>query len=198
MCIIPNLFCITVCDGQGANVIVPGKTVEELLKNAWMAFCGCQYVSNNIHLELQHVGSFDVPLVEANFSFFDDIKEVNGYVMLSVPAVDQISFPNLRIIRGRQLIPHTPDVALAAGGKILCLRMPLLTEISTGGVYFSDKGMNGALCNIMDGSNASGYGVHWDDILNDGSSKTFDITGCAGLGKFSTNTARLICAVIYL
>ena len=177
---------------------MPGKTVEELLKNAFMEFCGCQYVSNNIHLELQHVGNIDAPLVEANFSFFDDIKEVNGYVLLSVPAVDQISFPNLRIIRGRQLIPHTPDIALAAGGKIQCLRMPLLTEISTGGVYFSDKGANEALCNVMDGSNARGYGVHWDDILNGAdSSKIFMITGCAGLGKFSSNTAKMICAVVY-
>ena len=159
-----------------------GTTVEGLLKNAHSAFCGCQYVSKNIHLDFQPAVDFDVPLVEANFSFFHEIKEVNGYIMLSIPAVDLISFPKLRIIRGKEAIPGTPNITLAVGGNIQSLYMPNLTEISTGGVYFTDNGISTALCNIVDGSNSTGYGVHWDDILND-DNKVFDITGCTGSGE---------------
>ena len=157
-----------------------------MLSNARSAFCGCQYISKNIHLDFKPVGDIDMPLVEANFSFFHDIKEVNGYILLSIPAVDQISFPKLRIIRARELIPGTEHgIALAVGGKIQSLYMPLLTEISAGGVYFTDEGERSALCNIVDGSGSSGYGVHWDDILNDDDCiKTFAITGCTGSGKF--------------
>ena len=171
----------TVCDGQDAGVIVPGTTVEELLNNARSIFCGCQYVSKNIHLDFQLVGDIKVPLLEANFSFFHDIKEVNGYIFLSTPLVHQISFHKLRIIRGRESVPDAPGITLAVGGEILCFYPPLLTEISAGGVYFSDNGYNAALCNVVDGSNATGYGVHWDDILNDDDAiKTFNIVGCTG------------------
>ena len=173
------------CDGQLANVNVHGSTLEDILSSAHSDFCGCQYISKNIHLDFLPAGDVP-PLVEANFSFFHDIKEVNGYVFLYIPTADQVSFPNLRIIRGEESVPGPGGIVLAVGGKIQSLYLPLLTEISAGGVYFTNNGDPTALCNVVDGSNASGYGVHWNDILNDDSSnKTFIITGCTGSGMSS-------------
>ena len=179
------------CDGQDAGEVVSGMTVEDILSNAYSDFCGCQYVSKNIQLDFSTAGVVDVSFVEANFSFFRDIKEVTGYVFLDVPPVDQLSFPNLRIIRGEELIPFGDGLALAVSGKIQLLYLPLLTEISAGGVFFTDEGDSSALCNVVDGSDASGYGVHWNDILNDDDSiKMFQITGCTGSGMSSLYTQQ--------
>ena len=45
------------------------------------------------------------------------------------------------------------------GGKIKSFYryLPFLTEISAGGVYFTDNNDPTALCNVVDGSDASGY-----------------------------------------
>ena len=188
ICLFSYLSIHTVCSGQDSDVVVHGQTVEEILKNAHNEFCGCQYITENIHLEFLPTGVInDVSLVEANFSFFNDIKEVHGYVFLSLPAVDQVSFPNLRIIRGRQLVPNSPSLALAVSGKIQSFYSPLLTEISAGGVFFGSKADPTALCNVVDGSDANGYGVHWDDILNDnGTTKVFQLSSqCTGSGMLS-------------
>ena len=177
-----------------ANVLIHGVTVEDILSNPHNEFCGCQFITNNIHLDFQPVGVFNVPLVEANLSFFHDIKEVNGYVLLNIPTIDQVSFPNLRIIRGKELIPGANNIALAVAGRIQSFYLPLLTEISTGGVFFINNNDPTALCNVVDGSATSGYGVHWDDILNDDNSeKYFMITGCTGSGMSSLHTAAMIC-----
>ena len=181
----------TVCEGQDAGTVVHGSTVEDILGNAYSDFCGCQYISKNVHLDFSAVGFVDVSFVEANFSYFHDIKEITGYVFLNVPPVDQLSFPKLRIIRGEESIPGASGIALAVSGKIQSLYLPLLTEISAGGVYFTDEGDPTALCNVMDGSDASGYGVHWNDILNDDNGmKVFQITGCTGSGMSSLCTQQ--------
>ena len=89
-----------------------GGTVEELLNNAHSAFCGCQHVSRNIHIDFGDLENIDdEPLVEANLTFLNEIREVNGYIFLYIPAVDQISLSKLRLIQGRESIPGAPGIA---------------------------------------------------------------------------------------
>ena len=49
-----------------------------------------------------------VTLTEANLTFFNEITEVSGYIFLQrIPSLSLLTFPHLRLIRGRNLIAGT-------------------------------------------------------------------------------------------
>ena len=136
-----------------------GSSVAEVLQNLHRDFCGCRTVDGSIQV-IMGSGFPDltsVSLTGANFTFFSEITEVTGYIFIQrMPSLTLLSFPRLRLIRGRQTFSQ---FALAIGiSNITRLYMPRLTEITNGNVIFSQN--TPPLC-----SSAS---VNWADIINSG------------------------------
>ena len=61
-----------------------GESVAILLENLHSDFCGCRAIDGNIRIVMSP--SFpdfnNVSLTEANFTFFNEITEVSGYIFL--------------------------------------------------------------------------------------------------------------------
>ena len=152
-----------------------GSTVADILQDLHSDFCGCRTIDGNIRVVMS--SSFPdlntVSLTEANFTFFNEITEVTGYILLQrIPTLTLLTFPKLRLIRGRQTISgFTLAIAFS---KIMRLYMPRLTEITSGGVSFH-SGNDPPLC--------SADSVNWDDIINSG---TYMGPTCTGQGNHAT------------
>ena len=140
--------------------VAKGSTVTEMLQLLRNDFCGCGTIDGNIHIIMssQFSDFNSVSLTEANFTFFSEITEVTGFIYIQgFPTLARLSFPNLRLIRGRETL-HS--FALIIGeSNITSLYMPKLTEITNGGVFIINN-PSWALCNVMS--------VNWNDIINSG------------------------------
>ena len=163
-----------------------GLSVAAQLEDLHNDFCGCRAIDGNIDVFMST--SFPdyntVTLTEANFTFFNEITEVSGYILLQgIPTLSLLTFPRLRLIRGRNLIAGT-NVTLAIGNSnIARLFMPRLTEITNGGVVFNTPAA--PLCSVSS--------VNWDDIISS-STSTYtgpDRTTCTGQGII-TNLSPLL------
>lgn len=136
-----------------------GSSVAEVLQNLHRGFCGCRIVDGNIRVIMgsDFPDLTSVSLTGANLTFFNEITEVTGYIFIQrMPSLTLLSFPRLRLIRGRQTFSQ---FALAIGiSNIMRLYMPRLTEITNGNVMFAQN--TPPLC-----SSAS---VNWADIINSG------------------------------
>ncbi len=99
-------------------------------------------------------------LNEHNFSMFYHLKEISGILSFdAIPATNRIIFPNLRIVRGRELLSDRYSLVLVnvdIGEFIL----PKLTEITVGSVLVEKRNSTRRLCNLKR--------VKWTDILDDG------------------------------
>ena len=158
-----------VCLGHMGNDGARGSTVADILQDLHNDFCGCRTIDGNIRVVMS--SSFPdlntVSLTEANFTFFNEVTEVTGYIFLQrIPTLTLLSFPKLRLIRGRQTISGFTLAIVFS--KIMRLYMPRLTEITSGNVILS-SGNDPPLCSVDS--------VNWDDIINNG---TYTGPTCTG------------------
>ena len=151
-----------------------GESVATLLEDLHNDFCGCRAIDGNIRIVVST--SFpdlnSVSLTEANFTFFSEITEVSGYILLqNIPTLSLLTFPRLRLIRGTETISSQALVIVSS--NIARLFMPRLTEITNGGVTFNNPAA--PLC--------SAASINWDDIISSSTSSYTGPTTCAGEGN---------------
>ena len=156
------------------NEAAAGESVATLLEDLHSDFCGCRAIDGNIRIVVSRNTFPDfnsVSLTEANFTFFNEITEVSGYILLqNIPTLSLLTFPRLRLIRGTNTISSQALVIVSS--NIARLFMPRLTEITNGGVTFDNS--VAPLC--------SAASINWDDII---SSSTSNYSGptCTGQGN---------------
>ena len=127
-------------------------------------FCGCRVVdgSLNIFRPMNETYSY------TDFEFLSNVEEIGDTLFIqNIDVSDNITLPNLRLIRGRNLIPYRIDPmgnpALFIHNVTAPVYLPKLTEITLGDVYI----VNVSFCNHR--------GILWEDILTDPNSQYQDI-----------------------
>ena len=156
------------CPGHASNQFEGGDSPEEILQNLRTRFCGCTHVSGNIRVHLD--SPTPISLTEDDFNLFYHLEQVYGHIFLDqIPRTPRIIFPNLRLIRGEELL----------GGFALILRdldvdeflMPKLTEITRGNVRLDQQDPNlPQICSLAR--------VNWRDIIEDPSFENIDSNSC--------------------
>ena len=149
------------CVGYSLEHFAPGPTVEEILANLHRQFCGCTHVIGSIQISM--IGHEDhTNLTEDSFNFLYHVEEISGVLRFeSIPAVERIVLPNLRIIRGEELIPTLEGRGIALvllETRIGAIVLPKLTEVTRGDVRFQNT--TSTMCNYKT--------VNWDDIIDNG------------------------------
>ncbi|XP_075172255.1 epidermal growth factor receptor-like [Anomaloglossus baeobatrachus] len=140
-----------VCSGS-ANRLSQMGDVEDHYKFLKKIYQGCQIVLGN--LEITHIKA------NADISFFKDIQEVEGYVLIATNEVKSIPLENLRLIRGETLYNYTA-LSIFSNYKpnstdgLKELPMRQLQEIIHGGVNIKN---NPRLCNL--------HTINWKDIVH--------------------------------
>ena len=107
-------------------------------------------------------------LNSTDFNMFYRLEQVSGAVrFVGIPDTSDIILPNLRIIRGEELVLGQFSL-LVEDSIIGRLILPKLTQITKGSVIFQNTG---SLCNYLT--------VRWTDII-DGGGTLMDGTGTCG------------------
>lgn len=108
------------------------------------------------------LGNLEITYLQANddVSFFKDIQEVGGYVLIALNAVKSIPLVNLRVIRGETLLENSSLTILSNYRRNMTyaleeLPMRQLKEILRGGVKIR---YNPKLCNL--------HTIKWEDIVH--------------------------------
>ena len=136
--------------------------MDEVLVNLDERFCGCTHVTGSIQIKLNMFGNADYAnLTEDSFNFLYHVEEISGVLRFqNIPQVSRIVLPNLRIIRGDEVITTSDGRNLALillETRIGALVMPNLTEVTRGDVLFENTS---SMCNYKT--------VNWNDIIDDG------------------------------
>lgn len=114
-------------------------------------------MSGNIRINLNMMS--DAVLNEDDFNFFYHLEEISGALFLQeFPQTIRIILPNLRIIRGEELMGGLYAMVLE-DVNINEFILPRLTEISRGSVKVSQP-TGRRWCNLTR--------VNWDDIIDNG------------------------------
>ena len=134
--------------------------MEEILRNLRDRFCGCTHVTGSIQIDM--FGNSDYTnLTEDSFNFLYHVEEISGVLRFqNIPPVSRIVLPNLRIIRGDDLIATSGGRGLALvllETRIGALVMPNLTEVTRGDVRFQNTS---SMCNYKT--------INWNDIIDNG------------------------------
>ena len=165
----PLVCCLeTPCEGYTINERVQGDDTDEMLRNLRDRFCGCQYVTGFISFSFREENRV---LTVDDFNMFYYLKEIYDALIIRDVRASRIIFPNLRIIRGREL--------LSLGNREAALRLdslnvsefilPKLTEITRGGMYIM-RGSGSCLLNVLR--------VQWNDIIDKSNGGFFDDGEC--------------------
>ena len=134
-----------------------GSTVPEILLNLRSRFCGCTHISGSVLINMASTPSINRQLNASDFNFLYHVEQVSGSISFrSIPATSQIILPNLRLIRGEEVLGKRYSLVVLNStlGELI---LPRLTQISRGDVLFEDSG---ELCNHNT--------VNWPDILDGG------------------------------
>ena len=134
--------------------------MDAILRSLRDRFCGCTHVTGSIQIDM--FGNSDYAnLTEDSFNFLYHVEEISGVLRFqNIPPVSQIVLPNLRIIRGDDLIATSGGRGLALvllETHIGALVMPNLTEVTRGDVRFQNTS---SMCNYKT--------INWNDIIDDG------------------------------
>ena len=110
-------------------------------------------------------------LTEDSFNFLYHVQEISGVLRFQdIPPVSRIVLPNLRIIRGDEVIETSDGRNLALillETRIGALVMPKLTEVTHGDVLFENTS---SMCNYKT--------VNWDDIIDDVDGELVELLAC--------------------
>ena len=154
------------CDGLRIRVNLPvSGTKEDYLQGLSDLFCGCKVIDRSINIFNR---PFDQVYSSADFEFLSSVEEIGDILYIeNINIVDNITLPNLRLIRGRNLeeyiISPRGNPALFIRNVTAPVYLPKLTEITLGDVY------------IVTVSSCNHRGVLWEDILTDPNSQYQDI-----------------------
>ena len=135
--------------------------MEEILTNLHNQFCGCTHVKGSIQICMIGLDDY-TNLTEDSFNFLYHVEEISGVLWFqNIPTVERIVFPNLRIIRGEELISTAEGRGLALvllNTRIGAIVLPKLTEVTRGDVQLQNT--TSSMCNYKT--------VNWDDITDNG------------------------------
>lgn len=144
----------TTCIGHKVNESAAGTTIEEILEALSMQFCGCTRVYGNININMVGIET-NKTLNETNFSMLYHLEEISGALMLyNIPETTRLTLPNLRIIRGQEVVMDT--AMLIFNVRVEKFILPNLTEITQGNVIIQGN----TPCNLAQ--------VNWVDIMDNG------------------------------
>ena len=151
----------TVCVGYSIDTFAPGETVEEILNSLHNQFCGCTHVTGSIEIDMFGNDNY-TNLTEDSFNFLYHVEDISGVVRFqNIPTVERIVLPNLRMIRGDDLIETAEGRGLALvllNTRIGAIVLPKLTEVTQGDVKFQST--TSSMCNYRT--------VKWNDIIDNG------------------------------
>ena len=179
------------CTGYASNELGGGDSAEAALAEINSRFCGCTHVTGNIQLDLRNVALY--PSDEDFFNAFYHLEVLEGFLRLEhIPPVDHLILPNLRLVRGKELLPTAEGYKLAimlSDSLIGELVLPQLREVSRGDVMFRDTGP--VMCNYKS--------VNWNDIIDGGElveiGSTCDVIGGGGCWVGGGRVYDVRCAV---
>ena len=123
-------------------------------------FCGCRVVDGSININRPGNELYN----SEDFKFLSSVEEIGDSLFIqNLNISDHITLPNLRLIRGRNLVDNTISPtrhpALFIHNATGPVYLPNLTEISIGDMY------------IVTVSSCNHRGVLWEDILTDPNSQ---------------------------
>ncbi|KAM4692547.1 receptor tyrosine-protein kinase erbB-2 [Rhinophrynus dorsalis] len=150
--LLQGYLCTEVCTGTDMKLLRPFSQRNHY-ETLYTLYRGCQVIQGN--LEITYLKEDD------DVSFLQDIKEVQGYVLIAHNLLSFVPLEKLRIIRGTQLYQDRYALAVLSNSEpggtagLRELRMRSLTEILKGGVIMEN---NSQLC-FQDT-------LKWEDILS--------------------------------
>ena len=151
----------TVCVGYSIDIFASGEIVEEILNSLHNQLCGCTHVTGSIEIDMFGNDNY-TNLTEDSFNFLYHVEEISGVVRFqNIPTVNRIVLPNLRMIRGDDLIETAEGRSLALvllNTRIGAIVLPKLTEVTRGDVRFQNT--TSSMCNYRT--------VNWNDIIDNG------------------------------
>ena len=127
---------------------------EEFLPHMSNEFCGCRIVKGSININRPANEIYN----STDFEFLSSVEEIGDTLFIqNLNLTDSITLPNLRLIRGRNLLEFIVEPrgnpALFIHNVTGPVYLPKLTEITLGDVYI----VTVSFCNHR--------GVLWEDIL---------------------------------
>ena len=127
-------------------------------------FCGCRIVEGSININRPG----DEIYISTDFEFLSSVEEIGDTLFIqNLNLIDNITLPNLRLIRGHNLLEFIVEPignpALFIHNVTGPVYLPKLTEITLGDVYI----LTVSFCNHR--------GVLWEDILTASGSHYEDI-----------------------
>ena len=143
------------CDGLRLRSFIAGsQPKEEFLQVMRDEFCGCRIVEGSININRPG----DEVYSSADFEFLSSVEEIGDTLLIqNLDLTDSITLPNLRLIRGHNLleciVEPRGDPAVFIHNVTGSVYLPELREITLGDVYI----MTVSFCNHR--------GVLWEDIL---------------------------------
>ena len=147
------------------QTLAGAESKERFLESMRNEFCGCKVVDGSVNI-------LSRPMKEmydsTDFEFLSSVEEIGGTLNIqNINIIDNITLPNLLLIRGRNLLNFveqpTGNPALLIHNVTAPVYLPKLTEITLGDVY------------IVTVSSCNHRGVLWEDILTDPNSQYQDI-----------------------
>ena len=151
-------------DIGGPEIIGGFEPKQDFLQLMSEVFCGCTIVEGSISINRPG----DEVYNSTDFEFLSSIEEIGDTISIqNLNLTDNITLPNLRLIRGRNLLefvaPPIGNPALYIHNVTGPVYLPQLTEITLGDVYIQTV----SFCNHR--------GVLWEDILTEPGSRYEDI-----------------------
>ena len=145
---------LELCDGLKIRSFIGASEAKEFLKAMSDEFCGCRIVEGSININRPG----DETYSSADFEFLSSVEEIGDTLFIqNLNLTDSITLPNLRLIRGRNLLEFIVEPrgnpALFIHNVTGPVYLPKLTEITLGDVYIVTVNF----CNHR--------GVLWEDIL---------------------------------
>ena len=153
------------CDGlRIRSFVATFKSKEVFLQDMQDRFCGCRIVDGSININRPGNETYS----SADFDFLSGVEEIGDTLFIqNLNLTDSLTLPNLRLIRGCNLLEHfvapRGNPAVFIHNVTGPVYLPKLTEITLGDVHI----LTVSFCNHR--------GVLWEDILTDPGSCYEDI-----------------------
>ena len=155
---------LDLCDGLKILSFFGSESKEEFLQIMNKEFCGCRIVDGSININRPGNEIYN----STDFEFLSSVEEIGDTLLIqNLNLTDHITLPNLRLIRGRNLLEFIVEPngnpAIFISNVTGPVYLPKLTEITLGDVYT----VTVSICNHR--------GVLWEDILTEPGSHYEDI-----------------------
>ena len=149
------------CDGLGIRSFIGSQTKEAFLQAMSDEFCGCRIVDGSVNINRPGNEIFN----STDFEFLSSVEEIGDTLFIeNLNLTDHITLPNLRLIRGRNLLEFLVKPTGNPAIFIINVTGPVyLPKLTLGDVYI----VTVSFCNHR--------GVLWEDILTEPGSHYEDI-----------------------